>query len=77
MAQVTGEANGGLLRVALGISAAFFAIIVAMLGYWISQQAEANEVSRNIAISNANRLTAIETRLGRMEGDIRDINGRP
>lgn len=72
MARLTGG-NGRIATVAMSIAAVFFSIIVAMLGFWINQQNEALEEARGVQVVNGNRLTAIETRLGRIEDDIREI----
>lgn len=73
MARLT-EPNGSLFKITLGICAVFFSIIVAMLGFWINNQAQVIEDVRDGQVLNGNRLTAIETRIGGIEDDIRAID---
>lgn len=70
MARVAGPENGGLLKIALAANAAFFAIIVGMLAYWISNQADVIRDTRAIQNANGNRLTAIEIRLLSIEREV-------
>jgi len=65
--------NGGLLKLLLTVLTLMFGVIVAMLGFWISQQTAAIDDARTRQDDNGNRLTAIETRLGRIETDIREL----
>lgn len=71
MAAMKNEDNARLLTIAISICGAFFGIIVMMLSYWISVQHDVIEDTRAIQNRNGNRLTAIETRLGRIEADIK------
>jgi len=65
--------NGGLLKLLLTVLTLMFGVIVAMLGFWISQQTAAIDDARTRQDDNGYRITAIETRLGRIETDIREL----
>jgi hypothetical protein len=87
MARTTEALNGKLVPVLFGIVSVLFTIIIAMFGFWLSEQSKDLAYVQQVASNNAikiaaleNRnieiLRAIELRLAAIEQELRS-RGRP